>query len=194
MTRTVSSQRGLDGPSDTSPPTLAGDSCARTTRPASTIRERTSLMRGLMSGIRRDRPRTPGPGPRRHPAGSRRMRLTSKLAGGGERELAAPPREQRGAQRAVGGIRELGVAGDDAARLPARIFDQARVAQEVSRAELGQPRLARAEKLAGASQLEVDLGDPEAVVRRRHGVDPPLGLLAQVAGRQQDAVRPPPPP
>src|SRR3989442_11348329 len=87
MTRTVSSQRGLDGPSDTSPPTLAGDSCARTTRPASTIRERTSLMRGLMSGIRRDRP------------GGGAGRARGYAAGGG----GPPPPARRSKSRDSGG-------------------------------------------------------------------------------------------
>src|SRR5206468_9240812 len=111
------------------------------------------------------------------------------LAGGRQRELAPPPREQRGAERAVGRFGELAVARDDGARLAARLLEQVRVAEQIDCAELGEPRLARAEELARAAQLQIDLGDAEAVVRRRHRVDPALGLFREMAGRQQDAVR-----
>src|SRR5207249_4885583 len=73
------------------------------------------------------------------------------LAGSGQRELAPPPCEELGAERAVGRVRELAVARDDGARLAPSLLEQARVAQQVDRAELGEPRLARAEELAGTA-------------------------------------------
>src|SRR2546425_338247 len=62
-----------------------------------------------------------------------------RLAGRRQRELAPPPGEERGAKRAVSGIGQLGVARNDPARLPARLLEQARVAQQLRRAELGKP-------------------------------------------------------
>ena len=74
-------------------------------------------------------------------------------------------------------IRQLAVARDDRARLAARLLEQVRVAQDVDRLELREPRLPRAEELARAAQLEVDLGDTEAVVSwrssRRSAAGPP---------------------
>src|SRR5207302_6486211 len=88
----------------------------------------------------------------------------ASLAGGRQRELASPARQERRAQRAVCRLGQLAIARDDGARLAARLLEQAGVAQQIRRLELGEPRLARAEELAGAAQLEVDLGDAEAVV------------------------------
>src|SRR5262245_65885779 len=112
----------------------------------------------------------------------------SRLAGGRKRELPTPASEQRGTKSAMRRIGKLAVAGDDRRSLAPRLLEQARVAQEIDRAELGQPGLSGAKELARPAQLQVDLGDPEAVVRRGHGVDAALGLLGATARRQQDGV------
>src|SRR5205814_3915330 len=104
-------------------------------------------------------------------------------------QLAAPARQQRLAHPAVRRAPQLRVLGDDRLRLAPRLLEDGGIAQQVRHAELGQSRLARAEELARTAQLQIGLGDLEAVVRTGHRVDPPPGLLAQAAGREQDAVR-----
>ena len=74
-------------------------------------------------------------------------------------------------------------------RLPARLLEDGPIAQQIGHAELGQARLARAEELAGAAQLEVDLGDPKAVAGGHHGVEAPPGVVPETRGDEKDAVR-----
>ena len=96
----------------------AGEARARTVSLAWTVHERPA---------RKDRvaPGAPATGPVRLAQGA----FMNRLPGRRQRELAPPPGEERGTQRAVGGIRQLGVARNDPARLPARLLEQARVAQ-----------------------------------------------------------------
>src|SRR5919197_4322052 len=89
----------------------------------------------------------------------------------------------------MAGLPQLGVLGDDRLRFAPRVLEDGRVAQQIGHAELRQPRLARAEELAGATQLQVDLRDLEAVVGLRHRVDTSLRVLAEPPAREQDAVR-----
>src|SRR6185503_16954894 len=110
-------------------------------------------------------------------------------------ELAAPAREQPVAQSAVRRLAQLGVARDDVLGLAARLFEDRAVAQQVGHAELGQSGLARAEEIAGAADLEVDLRDLEAVGRADHRVDPALRVLAEPpAGHENGVGRPLPAP
>ncbi len=88
----------------------------------------------------------------------------------------------------MGGIAELGVDGHQGPGLAAGLLQEGGVAKEVGHAELGQPRLARAEELTGAAELKVDLGDAEAVLGGHQGVDALPGLLGEVPGVEQDAV------
>ena len=60
---------------------------------------------------------------------------------------------------------------------------------EARGAELRQARLARPEELAGAADLEVDLGEPEPVLRGFHGREALLALVGRGAAREQDAER-----
>ena len=82
---------------------------------------------------------------------------------------AAPSRSGRGARAGP----SCGIGRDDGQRLRRASSRTARVAQQIGHAELGQPRLAGAEELAGPAQLEIHLGDAEAVVGLDHRLDAP---------------------
>ena len=58
---------------------------------------------------------------------------------------------------------EVRVVGVDQLGAQPRALLQLRVARQLGDPELGQPALARADELALPAQLEVDLGEPEAV-------------------------------
>src|SRR5574341_682111 len=115
--------------------------------------------------------------------------MTRGSSGARERELAAPAREESGAERAVRGVAELGIPGDDGDGLLPRLLEDPGIAEEVGRAELRQPRLSRAEELARTPELQVHLGDLEPVAGRRHRADASLRLLGEAAAREKDAVR-----
>src|SRR5574341_904209 len=115
--------------------------------------------------------------------------MTRASSGARERELAAPAREESGAERAVRGVAELGIPGDDGDGLLPRLLEDPGIAEEVGRAELRQPRLSRAEELARTPELQVHLGDLEPVAGRRHRADASLRLLGEAAAREKDAVR-----
>src|SRR4051812_20314227 len=55
--------------------------------------------------------------------------------------------------------------GDEGIRSHARALDQVAVGAEAREAQVGEPGLARAEQLALAADVEVDLGELEAVGR-----------------------------
>src|SRR5712692_2123326 len=116
------------------------------------------------------------------------MILTRRSPDAGQRELAAPAGEEHLAQAAVGGIAQLGIGGDDDLGFPPGLLEERRVADQVGDAELRQPRLARAEELARAAQLEIGLGDLEPVGGRHNRVDAPLRVLAEGRAGEQDAV------
>ncbi len=58
---------------------------------------------------------------------------------------------------------------------------------EVGQPHVGQAALAGAQKLAGATQLEVLLGDAKAVLGLAHDGEPRLGGLAERLGVEQQA-------
>src|SRR6202011_3662020 len=70
--------------------------------------------------------------------------------------------------------------------LAARLLQDGAVAQEIGHAELRQPRLTRAEELAGPAELEIHLGDLEPVIGLRHRREAPLAAAARRC-RQEDA-------
>ena len=130
------------------------------------------------------------PGDDPHELGSARGDDT--LAGRRERELAAPAREQQGRRGAprCAGSRSSGSARDDR-RWPRAAPPRAAPCRAGGRRRgtRGVPDWRVPKNSPGPRSSQIDLGDPEAVVRRRHRVDPPLGVLAEVAAGQQDAVR-----
>ena len=67
-------------------------------------------------------------------------------------------------------------------------FKEGAVAEEVGDAELGEAGLARAEELAGAALLEVELGEFEAVLRGDHGIEADVGLFGDLVAGHQNAV------
>jgi hypothetical protein len=75
----------------------------------------------------------------------------------------------------------------------ARPFEQVRIGGQVGKAQQRIARLARAQKLAGAANLQVAPGDLEAVVGLGHGAQALLGGFAHAAavvgGIQQHAGR-----
>ncbi len=85
------------------------------------------------------------------------------------------------------GCHELRVGLDEGEGLAPRLLEHGAVPEEIGDAELGQSGLPRAEEVAGPAQLEVDLGDLEAVIGSGHGGDPAFGVLRGRAG-EQDAV------
>src|SRR5262245_13195303 len=87
------------------------------------------------------------------------------------------------------GRAQLTIGGDDRGGLLPRFLEDREVARKVGRAELGEARLPRAEELAVAAQLEVDLRDPKAVVGLGHRAHAAPRILAEPAAREQDAVR-----
>src|SRR5215470_8364659 len=89
----------------------------------------------------------------------------------GQSELAAPAGEENLSQTAMRRVTEVGVGGDDRLGLAPRFLEERAVAHQVGEPELGQPRLPRAEEFAGAAQLQVDLGNLEAVRGRDHRLD-----------------------
>src|SRR5688500_18104524 len=76
-------------------------------------------------------------------------------------------------------------------RLPVGYFQDVAVAYEVPGAELRQPRLPRAEEVARSTQLEIALGNREAVVRLGHRPQPLARVVAPRRLIEQDAVRVP---
>src|SRR5256885_820328 len=111
-----------------------------------------------------------------------------------EIELAAPAREQRLPQPALRRLSQLGILRDDRLRLAPRLLEDRGVPQQIGDAELRQSGLPRAEEFAGAAQLQVDLRDLEAVVGLDHRAHTALGVLAETAAREEDAVGLPRPP
>ena len=61
----------------------------------------------------------------------------------------------------------------------AREFEQFAIAQRIGYVQAERAVLARAEKFAGAAQLQIHLGDGEAVVGRDHGFEALRGILAR---------------
>src|SRR5262249_24259720 len=82
---------------------------------------------------------------------------------------------------------QVRVTGDHRERLLPCLFEHGSVADEIGDAELGQPRLARAEELPRPSYREIDLGDLEPVVRSGHGIDAAPGISRR-RGAEQNAV------
>ena len=78
-------------------------------------------------------------------------------------ELRAEARDHGVAQQGVLGLLELRVGAQQLVGAVARPGQQLGVLGELRHAQLGQPVLARAEHVPGPAQLEVDLGEPEAV-------------------------------
>src|SRR5499433_1196058 len=108
-------------------------------------------------------------------------------ADAGQVDLAAPAGEERRAQGAVLWGEELRISRHEGEGLASRLLQHGAVAQEIRDAELRKTRLARAEEIARAAQLEVGLRDAKAIVRRRHGVDAAARLLGS-RSREEDAV------
>lgn len=71
-------------------------------------------------------------------------------------------------QALVRGQDQLRVGGEDGGGGGARLEQELGVGGDVAEPQLGQAGLARPEQLARAPQLEVTLGDDEAIVGRRH--------------------------
>src|SRR4029453_15544318 len=67
-----------------------------------------------------------------------------------------------------------------------RLGDQRAVAREADELQVGEARLARAEQLSLAAQLEVDLGEGEAVVRVDERLQAALRLLGELVLRARD--------
>src|SRR5262249_61528138 len=108
-------------------------------------------------------------------------------------EFAAPALQESLAQPTVSVILELRIGGDDPLRFDACILEDRGVTQEIGDPELRQPRLAGTKELSGSAERKVGLGDPESVVGLRHRLDPALGVLGELAGVKEDAVRLPRP-
>ena len=81
------------------------------------------------------------------------------------------------AQPGVVGMLEAGIGGKKLLGLAAGFFEDRLVAPQVGDSQRRQAVLLRAEQVAGAAELEVDLGQLEAVGRGGERVEPLAGLL-----------------
>src|ERR671925_1636556 len=61
-----------------------------------------------------------------------------------------------------------------------RLRDQLAVARQAGEPQIREPGLPRAEELTLAAQLEVDLGEPEAVRGANERLEPPLSLVREL--------------
>src|SRR5881275_2134449 len=85
-----------------------------------------------------------------------------------------------GGEEAVGLVLPGPVLAGELVRERARALDQRPVGAEAREAEIRQPRLPRAEQLALAPQLQVALGELEAVARLDERLEPRLRRVRQL--------------
>ena len=104
------------------------------------------------------------------------------------RVVAAEEVEQGAQRRAALGL-QVGIAIDHQPRVVAGGLQQLGMGGEVGQPHVGQAALARAQKLAGAAQAEILLGDAKAVLGLAHDGEPRLGGLAERLGVEQQAGR-----
>ena len=100
------------------------------------------------------------------------------------------PHQRLGQQRVLGEPRGRGSSSTIASARSPRPLEQLRVPRKLGDAELGQPALPRADQLALAAQLEVDLGQLEAVPRSASACS--RGELLGPNSRHSDACSPRP--
>ena len=92
------------------------------------------------------------------------------------------------------GKSDLRVMSDDARRCIARPFEKIAVEHEIGNGQRRRAALPRAEKFARTTQLQVDFGDPEPVVRLDHRLQAPFGApfffaqLRRVKVLQQSSI------
>src|SRR3989304_2236737 len=132
--------------------------------------------------------RPPGARSAPRPRSSRVARVRSASYGGSRKTMSnrTPSRSRSACARATSRRSTRACAATPSARTLASSAATARGARP---ADLGQPRLAGAEELARPAQRQIHLGDPEAVVRRDHPLDPAPAVLGEAPRREQDAVR-----
>src|SRR3990172_4810476 len=119
---------------------------------------------------------------RRSEAGPRGLRLEQPG------HLAAEGLVQGVAQRTVSRVLEFRVAVEDGARQSAGPDRRLAVTRKFGDLEIGQARLARAEELALAADLEVPVGQDETVVGLQHRLEARVGVARRRLGKEQ-AVR-----
>src|ERR671915_1653080 len=132
-------------------------------------------------GAARRRPRnSPATTLMRRPPGA-----PATLASRRDRVVVRPePGHDRLAQQRMLRLLQAGVLEQDRVGAVAGANEQLGVLGQLRHAELGQAVLARAEHVAGAAQLEVDLGEPEAVALVRDRLEAREPRVAE-----QDAER-----
>ena len=85
---------------------------------------------------------------------------------------------------------ELGVrTGENRGRLELGCLEQLAVADQVSDLEARHPRLAGAEKFAGAAELKIKFGDLETIRGTDHGVEAPFTVVGDLAAGHEYAIR-----
>src|SRR5579885_2779691 len=89
-------------------------------------------------------------------------------------------------EQAVGRVLPRAVLLAQPVGKPAGLLDQVAIESEPREAQVAPPRLARAEQRALAAQVQVGLGELEAVGRVDERLQPPLGRLRQLLDRPRD--------
>src|SRR6185369_2158309 len=107
----------------------------------------------------------------------------------GKLQPSPPPLDQLLLQPGMFGKIQLGITLHQGERLPSGLLKDTPVPQDARYPELRQTGLTGAEKVPGATDLKISLGNPEPVGCRLHHPQTPHAVIREAVGSYQETVR-----